>query len=186
MSLIFLMDQEGNIVNVPAILDKAKLKPNFELYQISQSIIKSNHKFSYSEAEKLINNEDNSESSVLKTLYALSQKIKEERLVRGAHLFMDENKRHDEYKSHDLIEHFMIFANNVIAKYLAQSASCALVRAQAAPAMDELESWYIRNISFEDYSFGVRRYLQSINRTLNNLDELPEKFSNNVSSLRKT
>ena len=43
ISVIFLMDKEGNIVNVPAILDKAKLKPNFELYQISQSIIKSNH-----------------------------------------------------------------------------------------------------------------------------------------------
>ena len=185
MSLIFLMDQEGNIVNDPAILDMANLKTNFELYQISQSMIKSKHKFSYSEAEILLNSKANSDfkSSILKTLYVLSQKIKEERFVRGGHLFMDENKRYDEYKSHDLIEQFMILANNTIARYLAQGAGHALVRAQAAPDLEELQNWHYRHISFEDYSFGLRRYLHSINRALVNPDGLPEK--NFVSSFLK-
>ena len=69
----------------------------------------------YSEAEVLINTP--SSDHPMRILYRLSEKLKRRRYGAGA-LMLDSDARLSEYKSHSLIEQFMILANHTVARFL--------------------------------------------------------------------
>ncbi len=164
------MDENACVIQPSfGLLKKATLNVNFKSkYQIATTLISSQHKLSYIEAESYIkkNGKICALNDACSTLFELSEKLKKERYLNG-HLMLDESKNPNDYKSHSLIEQFMILANSIIGEYLITSSpKSAIVRTQKEPDQPKLKAWYSANIPLEPISYAVKKYTHCSRRLL--------------------
>ena len=186
LSVLFLMNKNADVIQDIDLLEKAKIVANFEgKYQIVNTLIKSKHRLSYLEAELEINQSSNKEKSLLAdeltVLFELSEKLKEKRFKKG-YLYINDSSTLTEYKSHSLIEQFMIFANSVMADFLTKNNSnMAPIRIQSQPDIDYLNDWMERSNSLRQLSFGVERYFQCM-KSIKQNNMLYEKSEPHIST----
>lgn len=128
----------------PGISTLIKLSRFFEIqdYQIVPSIIKVHKQMSYAEANLL-----NGKNDPITTLYKIAMQLREKRLKAGAiqitlpevNVWIEENKEigyskiDRENPSRMLVSEMMIFANSLMAEFLANNNMPAVFRSQAQP-----------------------------------------------------
>ena len=108
------------------ISEKAEVKK----YEITRGVIKSDRRFSYEEAQEIIEKGEGEYSEEIKTLNMLAQKMRAKRFQSGAidfqqaqvHFRLDEKGKplsvyfSESNESHQLIEEFMLLANRTVAE----------------------------------------------------------------------
>jgi len=107
-------------------------------YEIKESIINSNKRFTYKEAQAIIEGKlENEFSSILKDMNALAKKLIKKRRRRGSIDFeslevkvvLDENglpveiRRRDRLDTNQMIEEFMLLANQTVATHISDRLS---------------------------------------------------------------
>ncbi|MCM1034856.1 MAG: ribonuclease R [Paludibacter sp.] len=116
-SVIFIMDNDANIIN----------------YKICHTIIRSNRRFTYEEAQQRIETQQGDYAQELLTLNRLAQIMRQRRFQQGAIAFEreevrfridDQGKPIDVYikqikEANQLVEEFMLLANRTVAQHIA-------------------------------------------------------------------
>tara|TARA_B100000745_G_scaffold300564_1_gene255357 strand:+ start:42146 stop:44095 length:1950 start_codon:yes stop_codon:yes gene_type:complete len=142
-SVIFEMDTDARVV-----------KKRF-----AKTLITSRHRFTYRNAQNILDGEAHEYDRELRTLWALSQKLKAKRIAKGAIEFTN-NEIQFELDAHGapvqvhikehlntmkLIEEFMLLANSTVAKHISEccvgknpSHSMSIYRIHDAPDPDKL------------------------------------------------
>ena len=101
---------------------------------IGRTIIHSNHRFTYEEAQEIIVNKDGLHSKAILLLNQLAQQFRAERFKEGAINFsstevrfkLDEDGKplgvvvKESFEAHQLIEEFMLLANKAVAEYVSK------------------------------------------------------------------
>jgi len=112
----------------------AELTPNAEVtdYRISETLIKSSHRFNYDEVQQIIDTGKGDYAELILELHKLAQTLKEKRYQNGGILFdtveykfvLDEKKFPKQVKlkqttpATSLVEEFMLLANQIVALHV--------------------------------------------------------------------
>ena len=138
-SVIFTLDSEGNII---------------EQWQ-GKTVIHSDRRFAYEEAQAIIEGEDGDYAQEIRLLDTLAKKIRAKRIIAGSiemggvevrfKLDKDNKKPIGVYfkqqkEANKLIEEFMLLANKAIAKTLSDAKWTNVYRIHDTPNIDKLNS----------------------------------------------
>ncbi|WP_459685017.1 ribonuclease R [Viscerimonas tarda] len=180
-SAIFVMD------------DNAEVKK----YRIGRTVIKSDRRFTYEEAQQIIETgEGDFKNEVLK-LDQLAKKLRTKRFEHGSIAFereevrfeIDENGKpisvyvKESKDSNKLVEEFMLLANKTVAESVGKvarnkKAKAFVYRVHDLPNPDKMEnlSQFIRLFGYKIKTTGSKTTVsQSINSLLNNVHDKPEE-----------
>lgn len=176
-SFVFTMDMNGSIVDT---------------WQ-GKTVIHSNRRFTYEEAQQIIEGEDGDFHNEIRLLNKLAQKIRSRRIQSGSiemdsievrfKLAEDNKKPIDVYFKHQkeankLIEEFMLLANKSVAKLLSDAGQVNIYRIHDTPNMDKLATLtsicktfgYDLNINVEGNELK-----KSLNKLLGQIKGTPEE-----------
>ncbi len=134
-------------------------------YKVYRSVIKSQTRFTYEEAKEVLDGQKKSEHApTLIKMVGLCEKLKLKRKERGSfdfampdlRLIIDKegNPTHFERVeydiTHQLVEEFMLKANEMVAVYLQEQNKPTLFRVHDSPAEDKIDNLYdfIRKVGF--------------------------------------
>jgi ribonuclease R len=130
---------------------------NLKKYDIYRSAIKSHHRFTYEEAYEIIQKKKKSNfSGLLCDLVDLGKLLKEKRMERGSVDFslpdtvveidkagVPTNIKKIEYDiSHQIIEEFMLKANEVVATHLGKTERGLIYRIHESPSNQSLDNFF--------------------------------------------
>ncbi len=161
VSVLMEFDREGNLLD----------------YEICRSFIKSKKRFTYEEAFALLEKrEKNPFSALLQEMGALALLLKKKRFERGSvdlslpdvEVIIDQKgdpigiELHEYDLSHQLVEEFMLKANETIAKHLNQKEKMLLYRIHEAPAQEDFQEFaaLVRSFGFEIPDHPTQKELQ--------------------------
>ncbi|MBN2479301.1 MAG: VacB/RNase II family 3'-5' exoribonuclease [Parachlamydiales bacterium] len=151
-------------VSVMMVFDK---NGNLKSYDINRSFIKSIKRFSYEEALKLIDSKKENDKlrNILLDMLDLMKLLKEKRFERGSidfaladtQIIVDQRGNPIEIKvvkydeTHQMIEEFMLKANEIVAKHLSQKGKTLIFRVHEEPAYENFEDFYdlARSLGFK-------------------------------------
>lgn len=140
VSVIMTLDQEGNLLN----------------YQIDRGVIRSQRRFTYRSAKEVLDKKKKSvHLPLLERMVALCGKLKKKRYERGSIEFSlpefyvqvdQEGVAHGVEKieydiTHQLVEEFMLKANEVVATHLNKLGKAATYRIHEEPASDNINDF---------------------------------------------
>jgi ribonuclease R len=167
-------------------------------YELKPSIIRSKNRFSYEEAQSIIDAPDseNSFSRILREMRDFSQMLRQKRLENGSIEFetpevrfiLDEQGKPVEIKpierlqSHELIEEFMLIANKTVAEHI-QSISMErlklpfLYRVHERPDTDKLANFevFLKALGFSvkiPRKITPKKFQQIMNEVLGTKDDV--------------
>jgi ribonuclease R len=138
-SVIFTLDEDGNILNT---------------WQ-GKTVIHSNRRFTYEDAQDIIEGQDGDYSKEIRTLDQLAQKIRKRRIKDGSiemggievkFKLADDNKKpisvyfKEQKEANKLIEEFMLLANKSVAKTLSEASRTNVYRVHDTPNEEKLNS----------------------------------------------
>lgn len=151
-----------------------------------KTVIHSNHRFSYEEAQEIIENKEGILSEELLKLNDLSQKLRDERFKKGSIGFdrveikfkIDENGKplsvyfKESKDANKLIEEFMLLANKKVAEFIGKpegkkKPKTFVYRIHDKPDPDKLESF---NTFIHRFGYGIQ--LTSANAISNSINQL--------------
>jgi len=136
-SFVFTMDLEGNIIKT---------------WQ-GKTVIHSDRRFTYEEAQEIIEGSDGDFSTEIRLLDNLAQKIRKRRIKSGSiemggievrFKLAEDNKKpigvyfKEQKEANKLIEEFMLLANKSVAKLLSDAGQSNIYRIHDTPNMDKL------------------------------------------------
>lgn len=139
-SVIFELNDEAQIVD----------------YKIAKTIINSDRRFAYEEAQAIIENKEGDFATEILTLNDLAKKMRSKRFQNGAFNFehkevkfiLDEDARptgvyfKEAKEANNLIEEFMLLANKTVAEFIAKQKKLPFVyRVHAEPNYDKLSNF---------------------------------------------
>ena len=178
-SVIVEMDDEGTILNT-----------NFK-----KTIIHSNHRFTYQDVQKIIDDKKGIFEKELQILNKIAQKVRAKRILNGAINFnsqelkfkLDENTHPIEFdikisnQAHQLIEEFMLIANKQVANLIHSNKQNTIAfpyRVHDTPDADKLKLFVNfakkYNIIFDITS--NEKIAQSFNNMILKIKGKPEEF----------
>ena len=175
-SVIFTLDFEGNIL---------------ETWQ-GKTIIHSDRRYSYEEAQEIIEGEDGDYSTEIRLLDSYAKTIRAKRILAGSiemgrsevKFKLDENKKpvgvyfKEQKEANKLIEEFMLLANKAVAKTLSDAVRTNVYRTHDTPNIDKLNSLVAVCNSFghEVSVDGEGKELKkSLNKLLADIKGMPEE-----------
>ena len=152
-----------------------------------RTIINSNHRFAYEDAQKIIEKQEGTLKNEMLTLHYLAQKLRDKRFINGAIAFdkieikfnIDEKgkplgvifKEHKE--SNQLIEEFMLLANKKVAEFIGkkkgeEKPKTFVYRIHDKPNRDKLVSFssFILKFGYKLKNIGNGNLANSINSLL--------------------
>ena len=166
-------------------------------YRIVRTVIKSDRRFAYEEAQAVIETGDGDCKEAILKLNELAQRLREERFQHGAIAFerkevrfeIDEKGRplgviiKESKEANKLIEEFMLLANRTVAEHVGQEtkgkkAKTFIYRIHDLPDPDKLEtlSDFIRRFGYKLRTTGSNVDVsRSINSLLDNIQDKPEE-----------
>jgi ribonuclease R len=170
---------------------------------LGRTIIRSNHRFDYDNAQKIIETKKGTFSKELLTLHRLMKKLRDKRFKNGALSFdVPEPKVEVDDKgkpikisfremkdSNFLIEEFMLLANCAVAEIIATATESKtfIYRIHDEPSLDRLTA-FRDFVKYLGYKMGVTKTKRDIAREMNRLLEAargkPESRAIEVMSLR--
>lgn len=166
-SVIFTLDSEGNILDT---------------WQ-GKTIIHSDRRFAYEDAQDIIEGKDGDYSKEIRILDKLAQKIRKKRIKDGSiemggievkFKLADDNKKpigvyfKEQKEANKLIEEFMLLANKSVAKTLSEASRTNVYRVHDTPNEDKLKSLVTICRTF-GYEIKIDGQASDIKRSLNSL-----------------
>jgi ribonuclease R len=176
-SVIFTLDGEGNILNT---------------WQ-GKTVIHSDRRFTYEEAQEIIEGNDGDYSKEIRVLNGLAQKIRARRIKDGSiemggievrFKLAEDNKKpigvyfKEQKEANKLIEEFMLLANKSVAKTLSDASRANVYRVHDTPNEEKLNSLvsvcntFGYNIKIDGKSSDIKR---SLNELLKEIKGKPEE-----------
>ncbi len=166
-SVIFTLDDEGNILKT---------------WQ-GKTVIHSNRRFTYEEAQEIIEGNDGDYSKEIRILDELAQKIRKRRIKDGSiemggievrFKLAEDNKKpigvyfKEQKEANKLIEEFMLLANKSVAKTLAEASRTNVYRVHDTPNEEKLKSLVSICNTF-GYELKIDGKASEIKRSINEL-----------------
>lgn len=175
-SVIFRMDEDANVAK----------------YSIKRTVIRSNRRFSYDEAQERIETGTGDYAEELLTLNRLAQKLRERRMQQGAIDFerdevgfkVDENGKptevffREQKEANQLIEEFMLLANKTVAEYIGKKQGSVFVyRVHDVPDPDKLEELqkFVSNFGYRLDVSAQKRTSYAMNTLMRQVEGSPEQ-----------
>ncbi|MFV0469935.1 MAG: ribonuclease R [Dysgonomonas sp.] len=173
--------------------DNAKVKD----YRIGRTVIKSDRRFTYEEAQDIIETGTGDfKEEVLKLDY-LAKKLREKRFVHGAISFereevrfeIDENGKplrvyfKESKDSNKLVEEFMLLANKTVAEFIGKvpknrTAKTFVYRIHDLPNPEKMQNMaeFVRKFGYKIKTDGSNKAIsESLNKMLNEIHDKPEE-----------
>jgi ribonuclease R len=166
-SVIFTLDSDGKILDT---------------WQ-GKTVIHSDRRYSYEEAQEIIEGNDGDYSKEIRTLDVLARKIRKQRIKDGSiemggievrFKLAEDNKKpigvyfKEQKEANKLIEEFMLLANKSVAKTLATAAWSNVYRVHDTPNMEKLNSLVSVCNTFK-YDLNVDCESDDLKKSLNQL-----------------
>ncbi len=140
VSVLMEFDPDGNLI----------------AQEVKRTFIKSKKRFTYGEAKAILDGEKSPLSPMLHQMVELCHLLKKKRSARGSIdfslpeliLLLDENgqptgtKIEEYHITHQLVEEFMLKANEVVAKHLHDQGKSLIFRIHEEPESDNLDSFF--------------------------------------------
>jgi ribonuclease R len=177
-SIVFKMDNDAQVLD----------------YWIGRTIINSNHRFSYDDAQDLIETQKGEFSADMCQLHHLATKLRDARFLRGAFNFerdeikfhMDENGKptgvyvKSMKEANWLIEEFMLLANRKVAEFIGKEQKKHLTfvyRIHDEPNNDKVAGFqkFIQRFGYKIETGNTKRLSGSMNQLLKNVKGKPEQ-----------
>jgi ribonuclease R len=176
-SVIFTLNLEGKVLDT----------------WFGKTIIHSNRRFTYEEAQEIIEGKDGDYSKEIKILDSIAQKIRKKRIKDGSiemggievrFQLAEDNKKpigvyfKHQKESNKLIEEFMLLANKYVAKLLSDSNLFNVYRVHDTPNIEKLQQLvsvcnnFGHELKLEDESSELKK---SINQLLKDIKGTPEE-----------
>lgn len=172
-SVIFTIDKEGNIIK--------------EWH--GKTIIHSDRRFTYEEAQSIIEGESGDYENEIRILNSLAKKIRKRRINDGSieingievKFKLDKSSKpvgvyfKIQKDSNKLIEEFMLLANKSVAKLLSNAGWANIYRVHEEPNMEKIEQ--LSSIC-EDFGYKVsfnNDIKKTLNKLVNDIKEKPEE-----------
>ncbi len=167
--------------------------------EFALSVIHSRHRLTYKEAfARLESKHDNDElTRELKKLWRLASKLREQRFAQGSlnmdfpevKVRLDKNGKPTHIEkihydiSHQLIEEFMLAANEAVAKHICNRQVPCLYRIHEDPDLEKLKDFreYAQSFGYKVGDVAHRRELQKL---LEAVRDKPEEYAINLALLR--
>jgi len=166
-SVIFTLDQDGNILDT---------------WQ-GKTVIHSDRRFTYEEAQEIIEGNDGDFSNEIRLLDSLAKKIRKKRIKEGSiemggievrFKLAEDNKKpigvyfKEQKDANKLIEEFMLLANKSVAKTLSDASWANVYRVHDTPNMDKLNELVNICNTFE-HELTINDDANEIKKSLNKL-----------------
>ena len=180
-SVVFVLDNEAKVLS----------------YTIEKTVIRSNRRFTYEEAQAIIEAGSGELADELLTLSRLAQLMRRRRFEQGAILFDREEVKFEidekghpisvyfkqSKEAHQLIEEFMLLANRTVAERIGRpgrgrKAKTFVYRVHDMPFPDRIESFsrFIQRFGYTLKTTGKRDAISnSLNHLLNDVKGRPEQ-----------
>ncbi|VBB47232.1 Ribonuclease R [uncultured Paludibacter sp.] len=180
-SVIFKMDDNAQVLN----------------YDIAKTVIKSNRRFTYEEAQNIIETGNGDFKDEVLTLDKLAKKLRQKRFDKGAIAFdrievrfeIDEKGKplsvyfKEQKDANKLIEEFMLLANRTVAEHIGrvkkgQKAKTFVYRIHDVPDPDKLQNFsqFIRKFGYNLKTTGNKEKISSsINKLLDDVEGKKEQ-----------
>lgn len=168
-SVIFEIDKKTNIVE----------------YNIDKTIIKSDRRFTYEEAQKIIEEKEGDFAAELQKLNELAKILKTKRLDNGAFNFehfevkfiLDEKANpinvyfKESNDSNYLIEEFMLLANKYVAMHVGKKKKDFVYRVHAEPDLQKLEilNNFVKKLGYKIDKSNKKKLSKSMNKLITNV-----------------
>lgn len=181
----------------------AEFNPKGDLvgYQIERTCIKSQKRFSYEEAYEVLQKKKKSPHlPLLERMVELCHLLKQKRMERGsidfsmpadvvqvdAHGVPTGIERHEYDITHQMIEEFMLKANELVAIHLASQGKELIYRVHEMPAAESLKDFYAfaRVLGFHLPQTPTRRDVQKMFQEAQNSPLLPQLSVSFIRSMR--
>ncbi len=174
-SVIFEMDKDAKVVN----------------FDIDKTIIESDRRFSYEEAQQIIETGEGQFAEEVTILNEMAKTLRKNRFSTGAFNF-----EHNEVKfilgenavptgvyfkvskeANNLIEEFMLLANRKVAEYIGKMSKEFVYRVHAEPNMDKLENFsgFISRFGYSIDTSNSIALSKSMNDIVHNIVGKPEQ-----------
>ena len=180
-SFVFELDNEANILNE----------------WFGKTIILSKHRFTYENAQDIIENKKGLYSDELIKLNSLAKKIRTKRMANGAFSFERSEIKFNIDKegspisihtkeskdAHKLIEEFMLLANKRVAEYIGKQRKLFVYRTHDSPDPEKLDvlSLFLKKFGFHLNTSNEKSIASSMNKILNDVKGTQE--SNMIETL---
>ena len=170
-SVIFNINQNGKILD----------------YRFDKTIINSNHRFTYEDAQDILDNGDGIYHKELDILYNISKLLRKERLKKGSINF-DRNETRFKYENNELkpyikapietnhlIEEFMLIANKYVGKKYADKTF--IYRIHEDPSKEKLENLkdFVVRLGYDLDLSNKNTVIKTMNRLLEDVKGKPEQ-----------
>lgn len=176
-SVIFTLDSDGNIL---------------ETWQ-GKTVIHSDRRFTYEEAQEIIEGNDGDFKNEILLLNSLAQKIRKRRIKEGSiemggievrFKLAEDNKKpigvyfKEQKEANKLIEEFMLLANKSVAKTLSDATWANVYRVHDTPNMDKLNelvnicNTFGHELSINDDGYEIKK---SLNKLIKEIKGTPEE-----------
>lgn len=166
--------------------------------EFASSVIHSRHRFSYQEAfARLQSKDDDEPTRQLKKMWRLASKLRAQRFAAGSlnldfpevKVRLDKNGRPVKIEkihydiSHQLIEEFMLVANEAVARYICNRQVPGIYRIHEDPDLEKLRDFreYAKTFGYKVGDVSQRRELQKL---LAAVTGKPEEYAINLALLR--
>ncbi|MCX7861715.1 MAG: ribonuclease R [Bacteroidales bacterium] len=157
-----------------------------------KTIIRSNRRFTYEEAQNILDKGEGDFCQELQQLQTFARMLREERMKKGAMAFdkvevkfkLDENGKplsvyfKETKESNKLIEEFMLLANRKVAEYLGKKKGSVFVyRIHDKPDPEKLRQFrlFAKQWGFEISLRSQQHFVSSINKMLDEIKYKPER-----------
>ena len=164
----------------------------------ASSVIHSRHRFTYQEAFARLQSKDNDELTLeLKKMWRLASKLRAQRFAAGSlnldfpevKVRLDKNGRPTHIEkihydiSHQLIEEFMLVANEAVARHICNRQVPGIYRIHEDPDVEKLRDFreYARSFGYKVGDVTQRREMQKL---LAAAVDKPEEYAINLALLR--
>lgn len=167
--------------------------------EFALSVIRSRHRLTYKDAFAHLQSRDETSELTrdLKKMWRLASHLRQQRFARGSlnlefpevkvRLDKDGQPTHIEkiyYDiSHQLIEEFMLAANEAVAKHICQLQVPCLYRIHEDPDLEKLRDFRVYAQSF-GYKVGDVTHRQELQKLLKHVEGKPEEYAINLALLR--
>ena len=171
-SMVFIINSSGEIISD----------------WLGKTIIKSKKRFTYNEAQNVLNNKQGEFFEELSTLNNLAEKLRTKRIKEGS-VILEKKEIYVEFENgrpikpyfktvistNKLIEEFMLLSNKFVCKYFNKNEG--VYRVHDKPDLEKLKSlkMFLKNIDI-DFSISENKLHKSINELLKKIDNNENKY----------
>ena len=152
LSVTFLLSPGGTVLKKP-VIEETVIKNKAQLtYHIAQEIITKDKEIRGTCTSPQVD-------AAVRRLYRISRNLRKSRM-KGSRLYQDHHWESSDHDAHELVEEFMVLANEAVASFLMEDGSEIVpLRKQLPPPQSQVEVWERNHINILPLSLYFQRYV---------------------------